>query len=186
MFKATLGIIFGVFLLGCTATVGTQIGTIRKDRIEPPFLIAQVCVQPDLFRKTIGFDTVRNDSVLGRDQAVTGTTEDGHPVFETYIASFSDLKALLVTLERPARFVFNPPDDATYDRWSSWRSPNAVARDGNWSVGVGMVNGIRPNQIAVVDANAPMIRYRLMSFSDYLLGVRRRHSAGQDLGIPPC
>lgn len=186
MFKLTLGLVIGVLLVGCSAGIrqaGTRAG---PNENELPLLIVQVCLRTDFTRKTIGFQTVKRASVGGGGLSVIGTTQAGQPVFENFTAPLSELQAVLVRLEDRSHFYFKPPTDATLVAWSVWRIPTALARDGNWGVGTGMVNGIRPELGPVVDSNAPMMRYRLMSFTDYLKGVRRRADLGSEKDLPPC
>lgn len=187
MFKLALGLVIGALLIGCSAGIGQSGIAAAQHGSDPLRLIVQVCLQTDLARKNIGFQSVRHDSVGFHPLSAIGTTQAGQPVFETYSDPVSELQAVLVTLQRPSHFYFQPPSDATPVSWSTWRIPNAVVKDGNWSASVGMINGVRAQPMPVVEPNPPMIRYRLMSFDAYLEQARqRRANAGNVKDLPSC
>jgi hypothetical protein len=184
MSKTILGCLLRALLSGYITGIATSGAAAPKG--EPSILIIQVCLRSDFARKSIGVQTVKHASTGTGGQSVTGTTESGQPVFETFTAPVPELQALLVTLQNPNHYYFQPPTNAATGSWTEWQAPSATAKDGNWGVAIGMVNGIRPILQPVVEASAPMMRYRLMTFSAYLDGVRRRANFGQDANIPSC
>jgi len=154
------------------------------------YVIAQVCFPAGLDRQSIGVETVRLDSVGGGAEGLTGRTSAAQPVFEFFTAHPSELRAVLVRYVKSDgaltdHFVFEPPSRVEYDRWTAWQPTSAVAVNGNWGVSTGMVNGVKP-ALKPVPPAAPLVRYRLMPFEQYLADVRRRRDNGLDADLPRC
>lgn len=153
-------------------------------------VIAQVCFPAGLDRQLISVETVQVASTGGGGEPLTGRTSAAQPVFQFFTAHPSELRAVLVRYMKPDgaltdHFVFEPPSRVEYDGWTAWQPASAVAVNGNWSVGTGMVNGVKP-ALKPVPPAAPLVRYRLMPFEQYLADVRRRRDSGLDVDLPRC
>ncbi len=188
MLRASWALVIGA-LTGCAAPLPH--GPVAGGAVpETTFVIAQVCLRAEFDRSSIGVQTVKPGSVSGGAQRLTGRTSADQPVFEFSTAHPRELRTVLVALPQPGRyttehFVFDPPAHIEFDRWSDWLQASAVAVNGNWGVGTGMVNGVKP-AVKPLPPASPMVRYRLMSFQQYLDGIGERKKNGLDANLTPC
>ncbi len=176
-------------LAGCAQPVTH--GPIQGDAVPAAVrVIAQLCVPIGVDRNFISVQTVTAYSVGGGGQKLTGRTSSSQAVFEFFTAHPNELRAILVRFPNSDgswtdHFVYRPPNHIEFDSWSVWEQATAIAKDGNWGVGTGMVNGERP-AVRAVPAGSPVMRYRLMPFEHYLEGVGRRRDNGLDMNISRC
>ncbi|MDR7267833.1 hypothetical protein J2X20_000462 [Pelomonas saccharophila] len=174
-------------LAGCATT--TSHGPITRGPVpQGVYVIAQVCFPAGLDRTSIGVETVTPDSTGGGVEALTGRTSTGQPVFEFHTAHPTQLRAVLVRELKQdgtliANFVYQPPSRIEYDSWSVWQQASNVSDRRDF--GIAMVNGA-VQSLKAVPATAPMARYRLMPFQQYLSEEARRRKDGLDAALPRC
>lgn len=147
-------------------------------------VIVQICV-PDAARQgNVSFTSINKDRVLGGGLAKIGKTMHGQAVYEHFSDPPGNVKAISVqgSSSGPA-YVFLPLGNISTTDWSDWKPPEFQSEE--FGFGLKLLHD-QPYKKSEVQANAPRMRYILLSFSEYLARVRQR-VAGQSLdAIAPC
>jgi hypothetical protein len=151
-----------------------------------PRVVVQVC-WPSA-GAVVSFETLTGPPIVSSNHTPakqTGSTRSGQPVFETYSAFASDLRANVVSARRPATtmFVFDTAQVRLGPDWSAWQVPRFASNDDSltWK----MLHG-RPYERLASPDDAPRLRYILMPFNDYLGRVRQRRTGEFAEDVPPC
>ena len=159
------------------ATVTRVVSAATHDIGTESHVVFELCRPGHLISEDIAlaYQGVTNDGYGEVTVSATKFFSSNEPVYYHYAGSPSRIRAIIASFadEKEVHFVYLVPTEKALkvETWTVWFKPSAITNDER--IEAKLLRGLPYTK---VDHNAsnPMVRYKLMHFSDYLNTVTRR------------
>jgi len=183
-----------VLVLACAACVGlgppsseAELHRALAEDSRKPRLVVQVCMPAQPALDKISFAAVRRDSMASGGALKIATTARGQPYFEDGGEIAAEVLYFVVAPIGGGpgpRYAFKPPAGLSGTAWSPWSA--AEFETGDSRVGYKIVNARTNYAKAPASADAPRVRYIVMSQSEYFERLRARRLGTLTEAVPAC